>query len=185
MREKILAHRGFSTKAPENTFAAFKKALDLGVGGIELDIQMSKDGHLIVIHDEKVDRTTDGKGFIKDLILENIKNLDAGSWFGEEFAGERVPVLEEVLELIGDRDFLVNIELKSGIIQYVGLEYRVLDTVKQYNFLDRTIFSSFNHYSLVNIKKKCSNAKIGLLYYAGLVDPWEFGKKLEAYSRGY
>ncbi|KUO49527.1 MAG: hypothetical protein APF76_03185 [Desulfitibacter sp. BRH_c19] len=182
MKEKILAHRGVSRRAPENTLAAFKKALDLGLGGIELDIQMSKDGHVIVLHDEKVDRTTDGKGFIKDMTLEDIKKLDAGSWFGDEFIGEKVLLLEEVLEFIGDRGFIINIELKSGIIQYAGLEDRVLDIVKHYNFLDRTIFSSFNHYSLVNIKEKCSNAKIGLLYYAGLVDPWEFGMKLDAYS---
>ena len=182
VKEKILAHRGVSRRAPENTLAAFKKALDLGLGGIELDIQMSKDGHVIVLHDEKVDRTTDGKGFIKDMTLEDIKKLDAGSWFGDEFIGEKVLLLEEVLEFIGDRGFIINIELKSGIIQYAGLEDRVLDIVKHYNFLDRTIFSSFNHYSLVNIKEKCSNAKIGLLYYAGLVDPWEFGMKLDAYS---
>ncbi len=182
MKEKILAHRGFCTKAPENTLAAFNKAIELNVGGIELDVQMSRDGHVIVIHDEKVDRTTVGKGFVKDMTLKQIKKLDSGSWFGKEFIGEKVLVLEEVLELIGDRDFIVNIELKSGIIQYAGLESRVLDIVKRYDFMERTIFSSFNHYSLVNIKEKCNNAKIGLLYYAGLVDPWEFGIKLGAYS---
>jgi len=182
VKEKILAHRGVSLTAPENTLPAFAAALEQGLAGIELDVQMSKDGHLIVIHDERVDRTTNGKGLVKDMTLEEIKGLDAGSWFAEKYYGVKIPVLEEVLDLIGQKEFIINIELKSGIIQYPGLEERVLKAVKKYGLLDRTIFSSFNHYSLVKIKEISEEAKIGLLYYAGLVDPWEYGKKLKAYS---
>ncbi|MBS3971155.1 MAG: glycerophosphodiester phosphodiesterase [Clostridia bacterium] len=182
MKEKILAHRGVSLTAPENTLPAFAAAIKQGLAGIELDVQMSKDGHLIVIHDERVDRTTNGKGLVRDMTLEEIKSLDAGTWFAEKYSGVKIPVLEEVLELIDNREFMINIELKSGIIQYPGLEERVLEAVKKYNLLDKVIFSSFNHYSLLKIKEIHEGAKTGVLYYAGLVDPWEYGKKLKAYS---
>ena len=182
MKEKILAHRGVSLTAPENTMSAFAAAVEQGLAGIELDVQMSKDGHLIVIHDERADRTTNGKGLVKDMTLEEIKNLDAGSWFAEKYSGVKIPVLEEVLELIGQREFIINIELKSGIIQYPGLEERVLKAVKKCGLLDRTILSSFNHYSLLKIKEISEDARIGVLYYAGLVDPWEYGRNLKAYS---
>lgn len=182
MKEKILAHRGTSLTAPENTLPAFEAAVKQGLAGIELDVQMSKDGHLIVIHDERVDRTTNGKGLVKDMTLEEIKSLDAGSWFAEKYVGVKIPVLEEVLEIVGNRESILNIELKSGIIQYPGLEERVFKAVKKYNLLDRVIFSSFNHYSLLKINEFSDKAKIGVLYYAGLVDPWEYGRKLKAYS---
>lgn len=182
MKEKHLAHRGVSLMAPENTLPAFYAAIEQGLAGIELDVHMSKDGHLIVIHDNDVSRTTNGKGLIKDMTLEEIKALDAGSWFAERYSGAKVPVLDEVLELIGPREFIINIELKSGIIQYPGLEEKVVEVVEKYNALDITIFSSFNHHSLLKIKEINRDAKIGVLYYAGLVDPWEYGKKLKAYS---
>jgi glycerophosphoryl diester phosphodiesterase len=179
---KLLAHRGVSTLAPENTISAFKMALELNLAGIELDVQLSKDGHLVVCHDENVERTTDSKGFIKDLTLHEIIKLDAGSWFDRKFAGEKIPTLEEVLELIGGRNVVLNIELKSGIVLYEGLEKKLLDVLGKYNFLERTIFSSFNHYCLLKLKELNSKVRIGILYYAGLVDPWEYGKKLGAYS---
>ncbi|CAM3498337.1 glycerophosphodiester phosphodiesterase family protein [Aeromicrobium ponti] len=107
-----IAHRGASTYAPENTIASFEKAVDLGFDYIELDVRFSKDGHLVVIHDADVQRTTDGEGFIGDLTVDEIKKLDAGSWFSPEFAGEKVPLLNEVLDRFTGKVGLL-IEMKA------------------------------------------------------------------------
>ena len=97
---QVFAHRGYSAKYPENTMAAFKAALKFNVDGIELDVHETKDGALVVIHDEKVNRTTNGKGYVKDYTLKQIKELDAGSWFNKNFKGEKIPTLKEVLQLV-------------------------------------------------------------------------------------
>lgn len=179
-RPLIIAHRGASAYAPENTMIAFMKALEMNADGIELDVQMTKDKALVVCHDEKVDRTTNGKGFIKDFTLKEIKDLDAGSWFGEEFRGQRIPELNEVLELIKDRDILLNIELKNAPILYEGIEKKTIDMILEYGMEDRVIISSFNHYSLVEIKKINPRIKTGALYNAGLVEPWIYAKRINA-----
>src|SRR5690554_2404438 len=114
----IYAHRGASAYAPENTGAAFRKALDMKADGIELDVHLSKDGHVVVIHDEKVDRTSNGKGLIRDLKLDELKSLDFGAWFSSEFAGEPIMTLDEVLSLLDGWDGILNIELKSGYVLY-------------------------------------------------------------------
>ncbi len=93
-KTKILSHRGASAYAPENTIVAFKKAIEMNTDGIELDVHLSKDGHIIVMHDERVDRTTNGKGEIKDLLFHELKELDAGSWFSEKYKDEKIPTLE-------------------------------------------------------------------------------------------
>lgn len=170
----IYAHRGASGSAPENTMAAFEKAVVIGSHGIECDVQMTKDGKLIICHDELVDRTTNGKGFIKDKNYNEIKTLDAGSWFGKEYIGERIPLLEELLELVKQRRIYLNIELKTGVIQYNGMEDKVVDMVKSYDLLDKTIFSSFNHYSIYEIKEKHPEAFTGALYMEGLYQPWRY-----------
>lgn len=175
----IYAHRGASGSAPENTMAAFRKAVKLGSHGIECDIQMSKDGKLVVCHDELVNRTTDGKGFIKDMAYEEIRKLDAGSWFGKEYQGEHIPLLEELLELVQKSGICLNIELKNGIVQYEGMEDQVVDMVKSYGLLDKTIFSSFNHYSLFDIKEKYPEAYTGALYMEGLYQPWNYFKSIK------
>ena len=177
---KIIAHRGASGYAPENTMASFEKALSMNADGIELDVHITKDGHLIVCHDERVDRTTNGTGFIKELTLSEIRQLDAGSWFSEEFKCEKIPTLEEVFELIKHKDILLNIELKSGPIFYDGIEYQVIDMIKKYKMEDRIIVSSFNHYSLIEMKKIDKKIKTGILYMAGIVDPWVYAKRIEA-----
>jgi glycerophosphoryl diester phosphodiesterase len=175
----VYAHRGASGSAPENTMSAFKKAVSMGSHGIECDVQMTKDGKLIICHDELLDRTTNGKGFIKDRTLEQIKTLDAGSWFGEAYTGERIPLLEELLELIKQSGIYFNLELKTGIVQYNGLEDKVVDMVKSYGLLDKTIFSSFNHYSIFELKDKYPEAFTGALYMAGLYQPWEYLKSVK------
>ena len=182
MEEKtlVIAHRGASGYAPENTLCAFEKALEMGCDGLELDIHFSKDKHLIVCHDEKVDRTTNGKGLIKDMTLQEIKELDAGSWYNSEFSDERIPTLEEIFELIKDKDILLNIELKSGPIIYEGIEKALVNMIEEYGFEEKVIVSSFNHYSLIEVKKINKNIKTGILYMAGLVEPWKYAKRIGA-----
>lgn len=142
---KIFAHRGCSGTYPENTLAAFRAARDLEIEGIELDVHLSKDGELVVIHDELVDRTTDGKGFVKDMTIDQLRTLDAGSWMGEEFAGERIPFLSEVLELFVGTHHVLNIELKSDIFPYPGMADQVMTLIRFMDLEDRVILSSFDH----------------------------------------
>jgi glycerophosphoryl diester phosphodiesterase len=120
----LIAHRGGATEAPENTLAAFRHALSLGIRYVELDVQMSSDGELVVIHDETLDRTTSGSGPVGDHTYEELRRLDAGSWFAPEYAGERIPTLREVLDLCVLEGVGVVIELKSPGM-YQGMEEKV------------------------------------------------------------
>ena len=176
----IIAHRGASRQAPENTMAAFKRALELGAGGIELDVHLSSDGHLVVTHDEKVDRTSNGKGLVRDKTFAELRSLDFGSWFSEEFKGEKIPELSEVLQLISNWDGLLNIEIKNGPIFYPGIEKAVSDEIKKFKLTHRTIISSFNHYSLVEIRRLNPEMKTAPLYNAGLFEPWAYAQKMGA-----
>jgi glycerophosphoryl diester phosphodiesterase len=170
----IYAHRGASGYAPENTMAAFEKAVQLGSNGIECDVQMTKDGHLVICHDEEVDRTTDGKGFIKDFTFKELSALDAGSWFGKEFRGQRVPLLSELLELVKGTGLGLNIEIKSGIVLYPGIEEKVLSEVEAFGLQNKVIISSFNHYSVHEAKRLAPSVKAGILYMEGLFEPWNY-----------
>ncbi|MGI5850766.1 MAG: glycerophosphodiester phosphodiesterase [Clostridiales bacterium] len=176
----IMAHRGASGYAPENTMAAFEKALEMGTEGIELDVHMTADGEIVVIHDHTVDRTSDGKGMVGALTLEEIREFDFGSWFDPKFKGQSIPTLRDVFELLEDWEGLLNIEVKSGPIFYPGIEEKLVDMVKRSNFRGRIIFSSFNHYSLRDIKALDPAMEIGLLYMAGLVEPWKYARDLNA-----
>ncbi len=171
---KIIAHRGFSSRAPENTMAAFKTALEFGVDGLELDVHLSRDGEVVVCHDERVDRTTNGHGFIKDLTWPELQKLDAGSWFDLKFSKERIPKLQEVLELVEGINILLNIELKTDIFRYPGIEKKVIRMVKDYGLMKQCIISSFYHYSLINIATIAPEMKTGVLYEAGLYKPWDY-----------
>lgn len=174
------AHRGSSAICPENTMAAFAKGLEQGATGIETDVQMTKDGRLVLIHDESVARTTGAEGLVKDYTYDELAKLDAGSWFGADFQGERIPLLEELLELTKNHGTIVNIELKNGSIQYPELEKRVIETVRQYNMSEQIVISSFNHYSLVECKHIDPEIRTGLLYGEGLYKPWEYAKLAKA-----
>ncbi len=175
----VYAHRGASGIVPENTMSAFRKAVELGSGGIECDVQMTKDGKLVICHDEMLDRTTDGKGFIKDFTYEELSRLDAGSWFSSDFKGEKLPLLDELLELVSSAGVLINIELKNGVIQYPNLEALVIDAVSNHKLRDKTIISSFNHYSIYEINKLDREIKTGALYMEGLYEPWDYLSKLQ------
>ena len=180
VKSLIYAHRGASHYAPENTMASYKKAIVMGADGIEIDVHKSKDGYLIVCHDEKVDRTTNGSGYIKDINMKELKSLDAGGWFSKEFVGEKIPLLEEVLDLVKMENLLLNIELKNGPIFYDNLEEEVVNAVKAYGLEENVIISSFNHYSLLAIKKIEPRIKTGILYIAGMVSPWKYAKSIGA-----
>lgn len=177
---KIIAHRGASHDAPENTMAAFREALKQGADAIELDIQLTKDGEMVVIHDETLDRTTDMTGFVKSYTLAELKKADAGSKFSPKFAGEPIPLLEEVFELLRGTNVFLNIELKTTKFLYEGIEKKAVDIVRHYGYEENTIFSSFNHYSLVECKRLAPEIKTGILYNLGIYRPWDYAKSIGA-----
>ncbi|MGT2910613.1 glycerophosphodiester phosphodiesterase [Streptococcus cameli] len=150
---EIVAHRGSRINRPENTLSAFEEAVRVHADGIELDVHLSQDGHVVVIHDETVNRTTDGKGKVKDKTLAQLKALDAGSWFAPEFAGEQIPTLLEVFELLEKKDFKghLNIELKTSVYRYKGIEKKIgrILTSKKWPF--KVMYSSFSLRSLFNM----------------------------------
>ena len=159
---------------------AFIKAIELGAGGIELDVHLSSDRRLVVIHDEKVDRTSNGTGYVGHMSFGELKKLDFGSWFSAEYKGTRIPGLEEVLELVEKWNGILNIEIKNGPVFYPGIERAVSDAIEKYRLTGRTIVSSFNHYSLVEIRKINPGIKTAPLYMAGLFEPWEYARRLGA-----
>ena len=163
---KIFAHRGSKGTHPENTLASFKEAVRVGSDGIELDVHLTKDGHLVVIHDETVDRTTNGTGEIRNLTLAEIKAMDAGSWFHNKYAGEKIPTLEEVLLLLTELGFngQLNIELKTDVIQYKGLVEKCLALQSAKDWPFAIVYSSFNPYTLVELKEANPSQEIGLLF---------------------
>lgn len=161
---KIWAHRGCSQRYPENTLLAFRKACEIpGLTGIELDIQLTRDGELVVIHDEKVDRTTDGHGFVRDYTLAEIKQLRIAK--GTEYES-RIPTMEEVLDCIEYRlrnGMLLNIELKTSVYEYSGIEQKIVDMIAKRGLQESIVYSSFLAKSLVNIHFLEPTAKIGIL----------------------
>jgi len=174
----IIAHRGSSQAAPENTLAAFRAAIDAGADGIELDVQLSKDGHVVVIHDEKLDRTTNGSGFVKDHTLAELSQLDAGGKFSPHFAGEPLPTLASVFELIRERSWkgLINVELKTSRFPYPGIERAVVDLIDAYGLREQALLSSFNHNSLAEVARIAPGVKTAILFSIVLYKPWEYAK---------
>jgi glycerophosphoryl diester phosphodiesterase len=157
------AHRGASHEAPENTLAAFLLAAELGADGIELDVQLSKDGEVVVIHDFALETTTDGHGPVQDRTLADLKELDAGSHYDPLFAGQRIPTLQEVIEAVGRR-LLLNIELKTKNARDTRLAQAVVRSVEENHLLDRVVISSFNPLSLRQVRQLNRWISLGLLY---------------------
>ncbi len=166
-RPLILAHRGARLWAPDNTMAAFRLAAEMGADGVELDVQLCKDGEAVVIHNFVVDETTDGRGRVKDLTLAELQALDAGSWYAPEFAGERIPTLAQVLHELGPR-LVLNIELKTTSPFTDGLEAEVVRLVEDANMVHRVIISSFNPVAIWRVRRLNRNISTGLLYAPGL-----------------
>ncbi len=158
----ILAHRGSSGHYPENTMLAFKKAYESGADGVELDVQLSKDGVPVIIHDSTVDRTTNGSGKISDLSLKEIRFLNAAATF-TEFEKQTIPTLEEYFEWVQDKLFVTNIEMKTYENEYEGIEQKVVQLLQQYKMEEKIIVSSFNYQTIERIKALAPELKCGLL----------------------
>jgi len=170
-RPTIFAHRGASAHAPENTMAAFELALAQGADGIELDAKLSGDGHVVVIHDATVDRTTDRQGRVKDISLAELRSLDAGGFFAEQYRGEKVPTLEEVFEALGKRMF-VNVELTNYNTPGDHLVESVCMLVKKCGLQKQVLFSSFFASNLSKARGLLPEVPRGLLAFNGLLGVW-------------
>ncbi len=168
---KIYAHRGFSEKYPENTMLAFRKAAELGVEGLEIDVHLTKDGELVVMHDENTVRTTGVNSLIKDITLEEFKALDAGFVKKGEFEFEAPPTLREVFELMVETGLECNIEIKSGVFEYKGIEKKVLALMDEFKLRDKIIISSFNHFTCTRFKELAPDVKCGFLEESWLIHP--------------
>lgn len=160
----VIAHRGASAAAPENTLAAFRLAADLGADGVELDVRRTVDGQLVVIHDASVDRTTDGTGRVAALTLDQLRRFDAGRKFGPPFRGERIPLLSKVFEVLGGR-LLVDVEVKAA-----GVEAALLDLIRKTQMVDLVLISSFDAQVVAHVRDLAPEMPAGLLQSAA--DPY-------------
>ena len=167
----IFAHRGASAHAPENTLAAFDLAVEQGADGIELDVKLSSDGHVVVIHDPTVDRTTGAHGQVKDMSLDELRDLNAGSFFSEQFHDVKIPTLEEVFESLGNK-VLINIELTNYTTRYDHLVESVCMLVKRFGFQKNVLFSSFLGANLAKARSYLPNVPTGLLALPGILGAW-------------
>ncbi|MDO7908205.1 glycerophosphodiester phosphodiesterase [Paenibacillus sp. JX-17] len=174
------AHRGASGYCPENTMEAFEHALQLGATGIETDVQLTKDGKLVLIHDENLKRTAGSDRMVQELTAKELRQLDAGSWFGEEFQGAHIPLLEELLDLASQNSVILNLELKNSMIPYDGMEELVIEAVRSRGLEEQVVISSFNHYSLVRCHQLAPEIRTGILYIEGLYRPWDYALSLGA-----
>lgn len=159
---RILAHRGASYHAPENTKAAFVKAYDFSVSGIETDLQLTADGEIVIHHNYYIDSTSDGKGAIALKTLDELKKYDFGSYKGEQFAGEKILTLSELLPVLKDFS-LINLELKSHMDKSVDFVGKILETVAASGMKDKILYSSFDENLLREIKQHSSESRVGLL----------------------
>lgn len=162
-KTQIFAHRGASHYAPENTMEAFALAIEQGADGIELDVQLTKDGQVVVIHDEKIDRVSNGKGAVRDYTLKELRQFSFHYKF-PQFGKVRIPTLTEVLALLRPEKTMLNIELKTGVYWYPEIEQKVVDIVRESGMRQRVIYSSFNHYSVQRILELDPEAETAYLY---------------------
>lgn len=166
-----IAHRGASGHAPENTLAAFRKAIAQGVTFIETDLQLSRDARFVAIHDSTVNRTTNGRGPVHDLTLAELRNLDAGSWFGSEFVGEHIPTLEEILEFSKKHDVVFYLELKPA--GSWGGEHALIGALRESGEIPRTVVISFDAGILEGLRKIEPTLMTGMLYEGQIENPIE------------
>ncbi len=175
----VIAHRGASGYAPENTIAAFRKAVAMGVTFIETDLHLSRDARFVAIHDGTLDRTTNGKGAVHEFTLADLRKLDAGSWFGSEFAGERIPTLEEILQFAKKHDVVFYLELKPG--GSWGGEHALIGALRESGEIARTVVISFDASILAAVRRIEPTLMTGLLYDGQIADP--LTKALEVGAR--
>lgn len=166
-----IAHRGASGYAPENTLAAFRRAVAQGVTFIETDLHLTRDVHFVAIHDDTVDRTTSGRGAVKQMTLAEIRKLDAGAWFASEFIGERVPILEEILDFSRKHDVVFYLELKSD--GFWGGEHALISALRDSGEIQRMVIISFDPAILANLRKLEPLLMTGILSDGQLANPFE------------
>jgi glycerophosphoryl diester phosphodiesterase len=174
---QIFAHRGYSAAFAENTMSAFIEAEKAGADGLELDVQVTKDGEVVVIHDEKVDRTTSGSGYVKNLTFKEIRMFNANKKGKKK---ESIPSLVEVLEWMQTNRLICNIELKNGIFPYEGMEEKVIQLVRKYDLSNRIIISSFNHYSIVLSYRMAPEIETAPLFNERIYMPWVYAQSIRA-----
>lgn len=177
---KVFAHRGFSSQYPENTMEAFQQAIRVGADGIENDLQMTKDGVVVVIHDENLKRLTGNEVYVKDLSYSELKAMDVGGKFRGEHAPVCAPALDEYLELLSPTKLITNFELKTSYFEYPGMLEQTVEKIRAKGYEDRCIFSSFNHYTLLDCLKAAPEIPRGILYGDRLVDPEKYALYLHA-----
>lgn len=173
------AHRGASYLAPENTLAAIRLALEIGVDFVEVDLHLSKDREVVVIHDDTLERTTDGHGHVHELTLSDLKLLDAGSWFNRKFperanpryAGERIPTFQEVLDLIKESPARLYAEIKNGPFYPEGFEEKVVSIIESNRMAERVTVVSFDHVAVKRVKELSRAIETGIIFAARPVDP--------------
>lgn len=174
---QIFAHRGYSSAFAENTMSAFIAAQKAGADGLELDVQLTKDGEVVVIHDEKLDRTTSGKGFVKNFTFKEIRKLNANK---KGVNKEPIPSLIEVLEWMQSNQLVCNIELKNNLFPYEGMEEKVIHLVRRFNLSNRIIISSFNHYSIVLSYRSAPEIETAPLFNERIYMPWVYAQSIRA-----
>ncbi len=164
-RPYVIGHRGAKGHRPENTLAAFRAGADLGADLVECDVHLSRDGEVVVFHDDTLDRTTDGTGLLRDHDLSALRGLDAGE-------GERIPTLDELLALVASRPPLgVVVEIKNGPHFYPGIADKVAAALRRHELIERALAISFDHVVVRDLKRLLPGVATGILYYARLVDP--------------
>ena len=161
-RPLVIAHRGASAEAPENTIAAFERALELGADALQLDVHLSRDDQPVVIHDFTLERTTDGSGPVRARTVRELKRLDVGGWFRPAFRGQRVQTLQEVLERFRERARL-SITLKGGSTLYPGIEERVVGLLEVYDALERALVQSLDLDALGSLRARSPEVRLGAL----------------------
>lgn len=166
MKTKVWAHRGASAYAPENTLEAFALAVEQKADGVELDVQLTRDGELVVIHDETIDRVSEGRGYVRDYTLQELKRFHYNKTH-PEYAQASIPTLAEVYDLLKPSGLVINVEIKTGIFFYPGIEEKLNRLEQEMGMGGRIIYSSFNHYSVMRMKELNPRAKTGLLYADG------------------
>jgi glycerophosphoryl diester phosphodiesterase len=175
---KVIAHRGASGYAPENTLAAFQKAIDLGANMLEMDIHLSRDGEIVVIHDHTLERTTTGTGYVKDYAVKELKQFDAGKRF-EAYRGETIPTLQEVFDLAKDRAMFA-IEIKNSPVLYPDIENKLVHMIEHNDLVAKVIVIAFYFPSLDKIKRLNPAIQTGILYKRVLLEPWALAETVGA-----
>ena len=177
-----IAHRGSSGSYPENTRVAFEKAIEARVDMIEMDCQLSKDGHVVVFHDERLGRTAGAKGLVKGKSLKQLKKLEVGGWFKKSFKDGKILTLEEVMEIVTGKVDL-NLDIKYIPHGSLGIEIKILFILSHYDYLERSILSSFDYRLLRRVRELAPDARIGVLYgQGGKENPFQTARNLRAHS---